>query len=71
MGTKIKRGESISSCDGMALVDKHKVKRQRLDRICEGETDSFAHLFLSLLSASYVHVDLRCWLHICHWKWII
>lgn len=38
--TKIKRRESISNCDGMALLDKHKVKRQRLDRICEGETDS-------------------------------
>lgn len=25
----------------MALVDKHKVKRQRLDRICEGETPFF------------------------------
>uniref|UniRef100_A0A674PKL0 C-terminal-binding protein 2 n=2 Tax=Takifugu rubripes TaxID=31033 RepID=A0A674PKL0_TAKRU len=32
---KPRRG-SVSKCHKMALVDKHKVKRQRLDRICEG-----------------------------------
>lgn len=37
----------------MALVDKHKVKRQRLDRICEGKTRGLAP-FVS------VCVDLRC-----------
>ncbi len=57
--TKIKGRERVSSCDGMALLDKHKVKRQRLDRICEGETESLTPL--SFLSA----LDLRCWLKMC------
>lgn len=40
----------------MALVDKHKVKRQRLDRICEGETPLF-HSFpsLSLCAGGFTH----------------
>jgi len=32
----------------MALVDKHKVKRQRLDKICEGETVSVKSFFFLL-----------------------
>lgn len=42
----------------MALVDKHKVKRQRLDKICEGESP-FTPLFLG-----GVYLDFRWWLHI-------
>lgn len=39
----------------MALVDKHKVKRQRLDRICEGET-----AFLSSATPAAVHGCILC-----------
>ncbi|EDL17759.1 C-terminal binding protein 2, isoform CRA_a [Mus musculus] len=35
----------------MALVDKHKVKRQRLDRICEAGTSILAVLRAGMLLA--------------------
>lgn len=41
----------------MALVDKHKVKRQRLDKICEGKRHIFFYLYL-FCSAFYNRMDV-------------
>lgn len=62
----------------MAQADKHKVKRQRLDRICEGETDSFSLfcvLCFCLSFLSFMHSTLWIWdtgsRFTCHRKLII
>lgn len=51
----------------MALVDKHKVKRQRLDRICEGE----APLLLSFSSLCLYTCGLEMLATHVYWKSVI
>lgn len=60
----------------MALIDKHKVKRQRLDRICEGECGELLHsLFLCVYiwNAGYT---FKYWFLFCFrlqaflWLWV-
>ena len=53
-------------CQSMALMDKHKVKRQRLDRICEGKRKGLIvvlHYIVCPLSHTHTHTHTHTHIH--------